>query len=56
MKRSGDGGDKVVYDGDFVDVLLDLESENKFSDSDMIAVLWVCHFYFICFFKYGISE
>jgi cytochrome P450 len=28
--------------GDFVDVLLDLESENKFSDADMIAVLWVC--------------
>ncbi|KAF5792629.1 putative flavonoid 3'-monooxygenase [Helianthus annuus] len=26
--------------GDFVDVLLDLESENKFSDGDMIAVLW----------------
>ncbi|KAJ9551964.1 hypothetical protein OSB04_016010 [Centaurea solstitialis] len=29
-----------VGDGDFVDVLLDLESENKFSDGDMIAVLW----------------
>ncbi|GFZ12168.1 cytochrome P450, family 78, subfamily A, polypeptide 5 [Actinidia rufa] len=27
-------------DGDFVDVLLDLENENKLSDSDMIAVLW----------------
>nr|AYM55646.1 cytochrome p450 [Croton stellatopilosus] len=26
--------------GDFVDVLLDLEGENKLSDSDMIAVLW----------------
>ncbi|KAK7307047.1 hypothetical protein VNO77_39762 [Canavalia gladiata] len=26
--------------GDFVDVLLDLEEENKLSDSDMIAVLW----------------
>ncbi|CAN6578049.1 unnamed protein product [Malus baccata var. baccata] len=26
--------------GDFVDVLLDLEKENKLSDSDMIAVLW----------------
>lgn len=25
---------------DFVDVLLDLEKENKLSDSDMIAVLW----------------
>ncbi|KVI06445.1 cytochrome P450 78A5-like [Cynara cardunculus var. scolymus] len=30
----------AVSDGDFVDVLLDLESENKFSDADMIAVLW----------------
>ncbi|KAI3702392.1 hypothetical protein L6452_28130 [Arctium lappa] len=30
----------AFLDGDFVDVLLDLESENKFSDSDMIAVLW----------------
>ncbi|CAI9266846.1 unnamed protein product [Lactuca saligna] len=29
-----------VSDGDFVDVLLDLESENKFNDADMIAVLW----------------
>lgn len=27
--------------GDFVDVLLDLEKENKLSNSDMIAVLWV---------------
>lgn len=27
--------------GDFVDVLLDLEKENRLSDSDMIAVLWV---------------
>ncbi|XP_015965785.1 cytochrome P450 78A5-like [Arachis duranensis] len=26
--------------GDFVDVLLDLEKENKLTDSDMIAVLW----------------
>ncbi|KAK9066596.1 hypothetical protein SSX86_013919 [Deinandra increscens subsp. villosa] len=39
-KRSSDGGDTAVYDGDFVDVLLDLESDNKFSDGDMIAVLW----------------
>ncbi|KAL7170284.1 hypothetical protein ACSBR2_035202 [Camellia fascicularis] len=31
------GGD----DDDFVDVLLDLENDNKLSDSDMIAVLWV---------------
>ncbi|KAE9453848.1 hypothetical protein C3L33_14206, partial [Rhododendron williamsianum] len=26
--------------GDFVDVLLDLENENRLSDSDMVAVLW----------------
>ncbi|XP_071693592.1 cytochrome P450 78A5-like [Rutidosis leptorrhynchoides] len=31
---------EVVYEGDFVDVLLDLESEHKLSDDDMIAVLW----------------
>ena len=35
----GDGGDESS--GDFVDVLLDLEKENRLSDSDMIAVLWV---------------
>ncbi|KAL8230750.1 hypothetical protein R6Q57_000528 [Mikania cordata] len=34
------GGATTVYDGDFVDVLLDLESENKFTDADIIAVLW----------------
>ncbi|XP_076902583.1 cytochrome P450 78A5-like [Bidens hawaiensis] len=39
-KRSGIVGATAVHDGDFVDVLLDLESENKFSDADMIAVLW----------------
>ncbi|KAI7727569.1 hypothetical protein M8C21_028977 [Ambrosia artemisiifolia] len=39
-RRSGEGGAMADYDGDFVDVLLDLESENKFSESDMIAVLW----------------
>ncbi|KAJ0751260.1 putative flavonoid 3'-monooxygenase [Helianthus annuus] len=39
-RRSGKGGDMADCDGDFVDVLLDLESENKFSESDMIAVLW----------------
>ncbi|XP_057473779.1 cytochrome P450 78A5-like [Actinidia eriantha] len=40
VTRAESGG--VVGDdsGDFVDVLLDLESENKLSDSDMIAVLW----------------
>ena len=27
--------------GDFVDVLLDLEKENRLSDSNMIAILWV---------------
>ncbi|KAI3820897.1 hypothetical protein L1987_08448 [Smallanthus sonchifolius] len=39
-RRSVKGGDVADYDGDFVDVLLDLESENKFNESDMIAVLW----------------
>ncbi|TVU17685.1 hypothetical protein EJB05_33735, partial [Eragrostis curvula] len=29
------------FTGDFVDVLLDLEGDEKLSDSDMIAVLWV---------------
>ncbi|KAI8019734.1 Cytochrome P450 78A5 [Camellia lanceoleosa] len=41
LKRAQNGG--VVSDesaGDFVDVLLDLENENKLTDSDMIAVLW----------------
>ncbi|PRQ16358.1 putative flavonoid 3'-monooxygenase [Rosa chinensis] len=32
------GGDESS--GDFVDVLLDLEEDNRLSDSDMIAVLW----------------
>lgn len=39
-RRSVNGGATAVHDGDFVDDLLDLESENKFSDADMIAVLW----------------
>ncbi|KAI7986288.1 Cytochrome P450 78A5 [Camellia lanceoleosa] len=41
FKRAENGG--VVGGGDdddFVDVLLDLENDNKLSDSDMIAVLW----------------
>lgn len=33
---------KVGDEGDFVDVLLELEEENRLTDSDMIAVLWVC--------------
>ncbi|KAA8542562.1 hypothetical protein F0562_023714 [Nyssa sinensis] len=43
MKRVGNGGLIGGVDessGDFVDVLLDLEKENRLSDSDMIAVLW----------------
>ncbi|XP_019705063.1 cytochrome P450 78A5 [Elaeis guineensis] len=32
--------DVVNQDGDFVDVLLHLEEEEKLSDSDMVAVLW----------------
>ncbi|KAL4566460.1 hypothetical protein LXL04_030575 [Taraxacum kok-saghyz] len=39
-KRSETGGATAAEETDFVDVLLDLESENKFTDSDMIAVLW----------------
>ncbi|KAL7184484.1 hypothetical protein ACSBR2_026609 [Camellia fascicularis] len=42
FKRAKNGG--VVgggNDDDFVDVLLDLENDNKLSDSDMIAVLWI---------------
>ncbi|KAJ9551987.1 hypothetical protein OSB04_016032 [Centaurea solstitialis] len=39
-RRSEKDGTTAVGDGDFVDVLLDLELEDKFSDGDMIAVLW----------------
>ncbi|KAI3454796.1 hypothetical protein Pfo_011459 [Paulownia fortunei] len=45
LRRAGENGG-VEADGDqhsdhdFVDVLLDLEKENRLSDSDMIAVLW----------------
>ncbi|URE10522.1 cytochrome P450 [Musa troglodytarum] len=35
-RRSGGG----LVNGDFVDVLLDLEKEERLSDSDMVAVLW----------------
>ncbi|RLN38578.1 cytochrome P450 78A5-like [Panicum miliaceum] len=37
QKKSGANGEPA---GDFVDVLLGLEGEEKLSDSDMIAVLW----------------
>lgn len=40
LKRVDNGGASEDASGDFVDVLLDLEKENKLSDSDMIAVLW----------------
>lgn len=46
--------EKVVGDEDshdFVDVLLDLEDgENKLSDSDMIALLWVS--FYLCFLHF----
>ncbi|KAK4427690.1 cytochrome [Sesamum alatum] len=44
LKRAENGRLEVADDHqhshDFVDVLLDLENENRLSDSDMIAVLW----------------
>ncbi|KAL0335527.1 UNVERIFIED_CONTAM: cytochrome [Sesamum radiatum] len=43
LKRAENGRLEVAGDQhshDFVDVLLDLENENRLSDSDMIAVLW----------------
>ncbi|RWW12740.1 hypothetical protein GW17_00023583 [Ensete ventricosum] len=33
-------GDVVAGEGDFVDVLLGMEEEEKLSDADMVAVLW----------------
>ena len=41
VKRVRGGCVKDEGTGDFVDVLLDLENENKLSEADMIAVLWV---------------
>ena len=49
VKRVVEGEDKVrVTEGsnDFVDVLLDLEKENKLQHSDMVFVLWVSFFLF----------
>ncbi|KAI3743582.1 hypothetical protein L1987_61292 [Smallanthus sonchifolius] len=43
-KRSSSGDTTIFDGGDFVDVLLDLESENKFTDADMIVVLWEMNF------------
>ncbi|XP_071712567.1 cytochrome P450 78A5-like [Rutidosis leptorrhynchoides] len=40
IKEHRDRRSRGVYVGNFVDVLLDLEEENKFTDADMIAVLW----------------
>ena len=43
--RLGEPG-KVGDDGDFVDVLLSLEGEEKLQDDDMVAVLWVRVLYY----------
>ncbi|RWW63450.1 hypothetical protein BHE74_00029368 [Ensete ventricosum] len=40
-RRRRFGGDLTNEAGDFVDVLLDLEKEERLSDSDMVAVLWI---------------
>ncbi|PKA50363.1 Cytochrome P450 78A4 [Apostasia shenzhenica] len=40
MRRVNVDADSVGNVGDFVDVLLDFEKEEKLSDSDLIAVLW----------------
>ncbi|OAY47477.1 cytochrome P450 78A5 [Manihot esculenta] len=40
MRRAENGRGSDDNSGDFVDVLLDLQEENKLNDSDMIAVLW----------------
>ncbi|KDP31370.1 hypothetical protein JCGZ_11746 [Jatropha curcas] len=40
IMRRQDRNHEANENGDFVDVLLDLEEENKLNDSDMIAVLW----------------
>ncbi|KAJ4710770.1 Cytochrome P450 [Melia azedarach] len=40
LKRIGGVSNDKDSVGDFVDVLLDLEKDDKLSDSDMIAVLW----------------
>lgn len=41
---------------DFVHVLLDLEKENKLSDSDMIAVLWVINYFLFNFITIYLFE
>jgi hypothetical protein len=41
QKKKDDAANGESAAGDFVDVLLGLEGEEKLSDSDMIAVLWV---------------
>lgn len=51
MKRVQNETSKAVNEeegpgGDFVDVLLDLEKENRLNDSDMVAVLWVSFSFF----------
>jgi cytochrome P450 family 78 subfamily A len=42
-RKVGDGIDVQLCDkADFVDVLLSLEGDDKLSEDDMVAVLWVC--------------
>lgn len=41
-RRSGGVGGVADQGQDFVDVLLDLEKDEKLCDADMVAILWVC--------------
>jgi cytochrome P450 len=45
LGRGNGGGGEELAAGDFVDVLLGLEGEDKLAESDMVALLWVriCH-------------
>jgi cytochrome P450 family 78 subfamily A len=42
-RKVGNGNEMLLCDkADFVDVLLSLEGDDKLSEDDMVAILWVC--------------